>query len=184
MDTSIQDTYRVMWGFLRILLTCLVICFSIGGRAGALLPVTIIEQKVDFCAKIAKTQAASAESPRNCFSPVVFSSFRATEVKLTRGDDGKEISIKIGNVLQIELERSGGTGYEWYLDKSYKKCFKLLREDTETRQVQGLVGTPVVKTWELRAIKRGETEIRLHLYREWEGKDQAVETFKIRVRTV
>ncbi len=184
MDTSIQDTYRVMWGFLRILLTCLVICFSIGGRAGASLPVTIIGQKVDFCTKIAKTQAASTESPRNCFSPVVFSSFRATEVKLTRGDDGKEISIKIGNVLQIELERSGGTGYDWYLDKSYKKCFKLLREDTETRQVQGLVGTPVVKTWELRAIKRGETEIRLHLYREWEGKDQAVETFKIRVRTV
>jgi predicted secreted protein len=104
------------------------------------------------------------------------------EVKLSKGDNGKEISIKMGDILQIELKRSGSTGYEWYLDKSYEKCFELVKEDIETGQSEGLVGTPVVRRWKLRAAKGGETDICLFLYRVWEGKDKAVETFRIRVR--
>ncbi len=143
----------------------------------------MIGQEVDFCSKIVEAQPASAESPRDSFSSVVFSSSRAAdEVRLTKGDNGNEITIKAGDVLQIELDRSGGTGYEWHLDKSYKKYFEFMGQDTETRQNRGLVGTPVLTKWKLRAIERGETEIRLLLYREWEGKAKATETFKIKVR--
>ena len=144
---------------------------------------TIIGQKVDLCTKIVKGRALAAESYGNPSSLVVSSSTKSCgEMKLTRGDNGKEITVKIGDVLQIELERSGGTGYEWYLDQSYKKYFEVVGEDTETRQSRGLVGTPVVRKWKLRAIERGETDVRLLLYREWEGKDKAVETFKVRVK--
>lgn len=104
------------------------------------------------------------------------------EVKLNKGDNGKEIIIKVGDVLYIELERFGGTGYEWYLDKSYEKYFELMKEGTETLQSRNLVGTPVARTWELIAIEKGETEIRLFLYRNWEGQDKAVETFKVKVK--
>lgn len=104
------------------------------------------------------------------------------EVKLSKGDNGKEIAIKVGDILQIELERFGGTGYEWYLDKSYKTYFELMKEDAGAGESGGLVGTPVVRTWKLRAIEEGETDIRLFLYREWEGKDKAVETFKVKVK--
>jgi predicted secreted protein len=171
-----------MWGFPTTLLPYFVACFFIGGPTEASHPVTIIGQKVDLKAKIVKDQAVAAESSRNPFIRVVSSPKAGNEVKLSKGDNGKEITIKIGDVLQIELERSGGTGYEWYLDRSYEKYFELMREDTETRQSRGLVGTPVVRTWKLRAVEQGKTDIRLSLYREWEGKDKAVETFRIKVR--
>lgn len=172
-----------MWGFLRTLLPCLIACLFIAGRAETSPQVTIIGQKVDLFAKIVKGRVVAAESSRDPSNLVVSSSPKAgREVKLSKRDNGKEITIEIGDVLQIELERSGGTGYEWYLDQSYKKYFELTREDTETRQNRGLVGTPVMKKWKLRAIERGETDICLFLYREWEGKDRAVETFRIRAR--
>jgi len=104
------------------------------------------------------------------------------EVKLSKGDNGREITIEIGDVLHIELKRFGGTGYEWYLDESYEKYFELMKKGTETLQSRNLVGTPVVRTWELIAIEKGETEIRLFLYRNWEGQDKAVETFKVKVK--
>ncbi len=173
----------MMRRFLTTLLPCLLAYFFIAGRAEASLPTTTIGQKVDPNAKIVKGQAVGSESSSNPFSLVGSSSPKTgSEVKLSKGDNGKEITIKIGDVLQIELERSGGTGYEWYLDKSYRKYFELMKEGTETRQSRGLVGTPVVRTWKLRAVEGGETDICLFLYREWEGKDKAVETFRIKVR--
>jgi predicted secreted protein len=174
-----------MWGFLTTLLPCFVACFFIGGPVEASHPVTIIGQEVNLKAKIVKGQAVAAESSRDSSSLVASCSPKAgNEVRLSKSDNGKEITIKTGDVLEIELERSGATGYEWYLDETYKKYFELLREDTETRQSGSLVGTPVVRTWKLRATERGETDIRLFLYREWEGRDKAVETFRIKVRIV
>ncbi len=177
--------YKVTWRFLTPLLLCSLACLFITGRAETSPQVTIIGQRVDLCAMIVKGQDVAVEGYRNPSNLVVSSSSKVgSEMKLRKSDNGKEITIKIGDVLQIELERSGGTGYEWYLDQSYKKHFELMGEDTETRQDRGLVGTPVMKKWKLRAIERGETDICLSLYREWEGKDKAVETYRIRARIV
>ncbi len=44
-------------------------------------------------------------------------------VILQKGDNGKEISLKVGEVFEIQLEGVGGTGYWWYvrnLDTRYK----------------------------------------------------------------
>ncbi len=173
-----------MSGFLKTLLRCLVACLFIAGQAESSQPQTIIGQKVIICAKTVNGEAVAADTRLDPFGLVASSSRKAVDevVRLTKVDNGKEITIQIGNVLQIELERFGGTGYDWYLDQSYKKYFELVKENTETRQSRGLVGTPVMKKWKLRAIQRGETDVRLLLYREWEGKDKAVETFKVRVK--
>jgi predicted secreted protein len=119
----------------------------------------------------------------NPLNLVVFpSQSEGNEVRLSKDDNGREIAVKIGDVLHIELERFGGTGYEWYLDKSYEKYFELMKEGTETLQSRNLVGTPVLRTWELTAVEKGETEIRLFLYRNWEGRDKPIETFKVKVK--
>ena len=169
--------------FLRTLFPCLLACLVIAGRAETSPFKTTWENRVDLSEKMIVGQVVAVESDR-IPSNLVASSFpkAGNELKLSKGDNGKEITIKIGDILQIELKRSGGTGYEWYLDKSYGKYFELIKEDTETGQSGGLVGTPVVRTWKLRAIEGGEIDIRLFLYRNWEGKDKAVETFKIKVR--
>jgi len=105
-------------------------------------------------------------------------------VILNQEDNGKEINVRIGEVIRIELERYGGTGYEWQHDGSYGKYFELIREGTEDLKkspVKDMVGVPVKRWWELRAIKKGKAEILMYLYRYWEGKDKAVDSFKLKV---
>jgi predicted secreted protein len=106
-------------------------------------------------------------------------------VLLNKQNNGKEIDVRIGEVIRIELERYGSTGYEWHPDKSYGEHLELIREGTEDIKkspVKGMVGTPVRRWWEFEAFKKGETEISIYLYRGWEGKEKAVDSFKIKVK--
>lgn len=102
---------------------------------------------------------------------------------LKKQDNGKTITVRLGETIQIELERSGGTGYEWYLDASYKEYFDLLKkEDKEEISREGFVGTPVITRWQLKAVKQGNAELKLFLYRNWEGKDKAASLFQVKVK--
>lgn len=103
------------------------------------------------------------------------------EVRLSEQDNGKEVTVKVGDVIQIELKRFGSTGYEWHFAKPYGEYFELIREDTKEISREGFVGTPVIRTWELKALKKGETEVILYLYRSWEGRDKAVDRFELKV---
>jgi predicted secreted protein len=113
------------------------------------------------------------------------SNLKGDIVLLNKQDNGKEINVRIGEIIRIELERYGSTGYEWYPDKSYGEYLELIREGTEAVKnspIKGTVGIPVRKWWELKAVKKGETEISIYLYRYWERKDKAVDSFKIKVK--
>lgn len=113
------------------------------------------------------------------------SNLKGDIVLLNKQDNNKEINVRIGEVIRIELERYGSTGYEWYPDKSYGEYLELIREgmeDVKKSPVKGIVGIPVRRWWELRAVKKGETEISIYLYRDWEGKDRAVDSFRVRVK--
>lgn len=46
-------------------------------------------------------------------------------------DNGKEIRIKPGDILQIELEETGSAGYGWYFDRLDTAHFALLSEETK-----------------------------------------------------
>lgn len=103
-------------------------------------------------------------------------------VVITGRDNGRRIAVKRGNVIRLELVRSGGTGYEWYLDESCKEYFDLLKEDKEEISKKGLVGTPVITRWQLKAVRQGDAELKLLLYRNWEGKEKAASSFQVGVK--
>ncbi len=103
------------------------------------------------------------------------------EVRLSEQDNGKEITVRVGDIIQIELKRFGGTGYEWYFDKPHGEYFELIREDTKEISREGFVGTPVIRMWKLKALKKGETKIILYLYRSWEGKEKATDRFELKI---
>jgi predicted secreted protein len=101
---------------------------------------------------------------------------------LKNEDNGKTITIKLGDIVKIELERYGGTGHEWYLNETYKEHFSLVKEEKEETTKDHLVGTPVIVRWQLKAVQRGNTELRLFLYRNWEGKERAASLFQVGVK--
>ena len=104
-----------------------------------------------------------------------------TTITVTKAQEGREIALKVGNILQIELPGRGGTGYSWLAEDTFAPYLKLL--DQATRQLKaGLPGGPVVQIWRFKAEKPGATEISLAYFRPWEGVKTAKDHFRIKLR--
>ena len=111
------------------------------------------------------------------------SSKKSPKVLLDMNSNGKKIELKVGDEIQIELNATGSAGYAWYFDKLDQDYFKLLSQERKvlTPEKGDMVGTPVLTVWRLRAIRTGTSLIKMAYYRQWEGKDKAVNQFEILV---
>ncbi len=103
-------------------------------------------------------------------------------IKLTREDSGKEISLKVGDTVEIALPAPGAAGYMWYFDHLDQEYLEPTGEESRVPSRERLTGAPFTKIWKLRAKKEGETEMNMSLYRVWEGKEKAIDRFEIKVR--
>ena len=54
-------------------------------------------------------------------------------ITVTKEQGGREIALKVGNILRIELPGRGGTGYSWLAEATGAPYLKLM--DQATRQV-------------------------------------------------
>ncbi len=102
-------------------------------------------------------------------------------ITVTKAQVGREIALKVGNILQIELPGRGGTGYTWLAEDTFAPYLKLMDQTTRPLQ-EGRLGGPVMQIWRFRAEKPGATEISMAYYRPWEGVGQAKDHFRIKLR--
>lgn len=111
----------------------------------------------------------------------IASEAQAKEVILTKADDGKEITVAKGSIIHVQLEQSAGTGYLWEivdLDNAHLKVM----ESANTPLTQGhIVGGPVRRTWKIKAVESGQTELKVFLYRSWEGIGSAVDKLQVKI---
>jgi predicted secreted protein len=99
-------------------------------------------------------------------------------VMLQKTDSGRQIEVKPGATVRIELSGSGGTGYWWYVTRIDTKHAELVSE--ETKQLgERKPGGPVQGIWLIKAKESGRTEVVLKYYRVWEGPDKAEDQFSI-----
>ena len=103
-------------------------------------------------------------------------------IVLTKTDNGKEISVARDSVIEIRIDEAGATGYSWDFDDLDGQYFEVLGSETKTQDGRGLTGAPVTKIWRLKARKEGNAEIKMYCYRAWEGKEKAVDEFKVHIR--
>ena len=102
-------------------------------------------------------------------------------ITVTKEQGGREIALKVGDILRIELPGKGGTGYSWLAEATFAPYLKLM--DQATRQLkEGRLGGPVMQIWRFKAEKPGVTEISMAYYRPWEGIGQAKDHFRIKLR--
>jgi predicted secreted protein len=103
-----------------------------------------------------------------------------TTITVTKAQEGREIALTVGSVLQIELPGRGGTGYSWSAEETFAPYLKLL--DQTSRQLkENLPGGPVMQIWRFKAEKPGVTEIRMAYYRPWEGVGTAKDHFRVKL---
>ena len=101
-------------------------------------------------------------------------------ITVTKEQGGREIALKAGDILRIELPGTGGTGYSWSVKVAGAPNLKLL--DETTRQLkENLPGGPVMHLWRFKAEKPGACEIKMAYYRPWEGAGKAVGHFVVKV---
>jgi predicted secreted protein len=102
-------------------------------------------------------------------------------ITVTKAQGGREIALKVENILVIELPGTAGTGYQWVAEATGAPYLKLL--DQTTRQLkEGRLGGPVMQIWRFKAEQPGAAEISMAYYRPWEGVGTAKDRFRIKLR--
>jgi len=102
------------------------------------------------------------------------------KVLITKDDNNKEITIKSGEIIWIELEVFGAAGYTWHIDKLDKEYLLVISKGTKDNSI-GKVGAPVVKYWQIKAINKGVTRLRMLYFRPWEGAEKSAEKFEVKL---
>ena len=100
---------------------------------------------------------------------------------LKEKDNGSEIKVRSGEVIQIELEGTGSAGYWWYFDKLDSVHLALLSEETKNISPHELIGAPVLGIWRLKTLKAGYSDIKMNYYRKWEGEEKAEKHFRLKL---
>ena len=101
-------------------------------------------------------------------------------ITVTKELSGREIVLKVGNILRIKLPGKGGTGYSWLVEANGAPYLKLMDQATEKGGERQL-GAPVMQVWRFRAAQPGTCEIKIAYYRPWEGAGKAVDHFLIKL---
>jgi predicted secreted protein len=104
-------------------------------------------------------------------------------VTVDKAFNGKEIDLNAGDVFRVELEQLGAAGYVWEIDDLDRDHFEILSVSTPDPRDEGdIVGGPLLKTWLIKTKKVGTAELKFLYYRVWEGKQNALDTFVLKVR--
>jgi inhibitor of cysteine peptidase len=102
-------------------------------------------------------------------------------ITVNKEQAGREITLKVGNILLIELPGKAGTGYSWLAEETFAPYLKLM--DQTTRQLkEGRLGGPVMQVWRFRAEQPGACKIKIAYYRPWEGVGKAVDHFVVKLQ--
>jgi predicted secreted protein len=105
-------------------------------------------------------------------------------ITLQKENSGQEISLRVGNLLRIELSGIGGTGYSWHIINLDPQYLKLISAETGKIPETGRIGGPVRHIWIFQTQKAGQTEIKMNYYRPWEGVEKSADHFLIKIKII
>jgi len=101
---------------------------------------------------------------------------------ITKEDNGKEIAVPEGAIFEVRLQHSGGTGYLWQIVDPDETHLKVL-ESTEIPLKEGrIAGGPLLKTWKIKAVKVGQADLKILLYRPWQGPEKAADSLHVKIQ--
>lgn len=120
------------------------------------------------------------------FMPFIFCishSYGTETVIVNKAFNGREIKVRAGSLIRVDLEELGAAGYAWAIKDLDKEHFEILSVKTKDVPSQGdITGAPVVRTWLISTKKKGKAELKFLYYRPWEGEKNASDTFVLKVR--
>lgn len=105
----------------------------------------------------------------------------ASVVNVTEAENGKEVDLGGGQVLQVKLKSIPGTGYAWTLDGD-PAPLKLVKSFTQRKKsASGMAGAPQMSVFQLKANSAGLATVTFVYRRSWEYNVPPAKTFSVRV---
>ena len=111
---------------------------------------------------------------------------RSGEVVITEKDHKKIVRVKKGSTIQLRLPQNESTGYTWKFTQSTGgECVTFLGQQNyvPNGEVQ-VVGQPGLIAFTFKANQVGTLDMMLANFREWEGQENAVDHFEVKVEIV
>ncbi|MBN1453561.1 MAG: protease inhibitor I42 family protein [Anaerolineales bacterium] len=112
----------------------------------------------------------------------LFSGCGTNGVNLTEADNGRQITVRPGDIVTLKLASNPTTGYSWQV-MEIDNTILVQDGDPEYKQSpgsEGLVGTGGAETFRFKAVGAGETTLSLGYMRPWESV-LPIETFSIKI---
>jgi len=95
----------------------------------------------------------------------------------TESENGKAVNIRAGDILEVRLHENATTGYRWALDAVDSPLVKV--HEAQYSSPSSSVGGSGEVTWRIEARAPGSLEIKLKLWRSWEGEKSIQKRFGI-----
>ena len=106
-------------------------------------------------------------------------------ISVDKSFKNREIKVKVGSRIRVELQEPGATGYLWTPNNLDDKYFEILKSATEDVPPRGdVTGSPVARVWLIQARQTGKSELKFSLSRPWENDKSPADTFVMRVRII
>ncbi len=106
-------------------------------------------------------------------------------ITVNKSFNGREIKVKVGSTIRVELEHAGAAGYTWEIKDLDSEHFEVASIRTpEPSEKPDLIGGPVKKIWLIRAKIKGKCELKFIYFRPWEGVEKTVDTFVMKVHVL
>ncbi len=96
---------------------------------------------------------------------------------VTSVEDGRTVSVAVGDTLAIRLHENATTGYRWEVE-TYDEDIVTL-QDSSANYAEDAVGSGGQVTFRFDVKAPGKTEVHLKLWRSWEGEDSVVQRFTV-----
>lgn len=125
----------------------------------------------------------SAPGPATGAAPSTEPAAPAGELAVTQADNGKTLQLGDRKTIVISLAGNATTGYAWSVSKVAGTA---LQQDGEVQYVPlkvqpGMVGSGGVSVAKFRAVKAGQSTIRLEYARPWEHGVPPAKTFEVTI---
>jgi inhibitor of cysteine peptidase len=101
-------------------------------------------------------------------------------VIVTAGDNGKQVSLHVGNTMIVRLESNPSTGYGWAPAGAVPDCLVQQGEGSFESGSTGAVGAPGIQSIAFFAAQTGSGTLALAYARPWEN-SQPAKTFSVQV---
>ncbi len=101
-------------------------------------------------------------------------------LEIAQNDNGRELTLGMGEVAELSLSENRITGYHWELNEAADAVCELVKDEFEA--AKGPPGSGGMHHWRFEAIKPGSGKIELQYRRPWEDDAAPARTYQVSVK--